>query len=503
MSTAQEAPQGSQSSILRSEVAKHNTPEDCWCVINGEVYDLTQFLDEHPGGSGIILKYAGRDASKAFNPIHPRDIVNTLPAAAKLGPATGEAVPEPPAADDDEDEDETDADEVPDISQMVNVFDFEAVAQKKVTKEAWAYLMSGADDELAFRENHAAFHRVFLKPRVLVNVENIDMSATVLGNKVSIPMYITATALGRLYHEGGECTLAKGAHLAGVCQMCPTLASCTMDEMAAAREPGLTQWWQLYVNKDKNLTKEVVQKAERLGFKGLFITVDAPQLGRRERDMRQKAKMTANVQTKQKDKIDKNQGTARAISSFIDPSLNWDDIAWFQSITSMPIMFKGVQTAEDAVRAYHSGVTGIVVSNHGGRQLDFARSGIEMLAEIMQALRAIQADLDKFNVFVDGGFRRGSDVFKALALGAKCVGVGRPSLVGMAAYGEEGVEKVFQIFKDEMEMHMRLMGTPTIADMKPEMVITKNLADHFAPTPADHLSTRNYSPLTLAVTSKL
>jgi L-lactate dehydrogenase (cytochrome) len=486
---------GSQATIPREEVAKHNTREDCWCVINGQVFDLTGFLDEHPGGAGIIMKYAGKDGSKAFNPIHPRDIVKTLPGSKKLGAAFPAEAPKEEAKPAAVEAAEVDEDEIPDISQMINVWDFEGIAKKKVTPEAWAYLMSGADDELAFRENHAAFHRVFLKPKVLVDVEKVDMSTTVLGTKVSIPMYVTATALGRLYHEGGETTLAKGAYSAGVCQMCPTLASCTMDEMAAARAPGHTQWWQLYVNKDKNITKEVVEKAERLGFKGLFITVDAPQLGRRERDMRNKAKMTADVQSKQKGKVDKSQGTARAISSFIDPSLNWADIPWFKSITKMPIMLKGVQTGEDALKAYESGVDGIVVSNHGGRQLDFARSGIEMLAEVMQALREHQCDLDKFTVFVDGGFRRGSDVFKALALGAKCVGIGRPSLVGMAAYGEEGVEKVFQIFKEELEMHMRLMGTPTIADMKPEMVITRNLADHFVPTPTDHLSRETYDPL--------
>merc|ERR1712050_554105 len=165
-------------------------------------------------------------------------------------------------------------------------------------------------------------------------------------------------------------------------------------------------------------------------------------------------------------------GTTRAISSFIDPSLDWNDMPWFKSITSMPVLLKGIQTGEDAVRAYESGMDGLVVSNHGGRQLDFTRSGIEMLVEVMDALRSIGADFNKFTVLVDGGFRRGSDVFKALALGARAVGIGRPTLVGMAAYGAEGVEKGGQIFKDEMEMHMRLMGTPTVADMTPDMVIT-------------------------------
>merc|ERR1719359_1523903 len=395
-------------------------------------------------------------------------------------------------------EEEEQEEDIPDLSQMVNCWDFEQIAKKKVTKEAWAYLMSGADDELCFRENHAAFHRVMLKPKVLVDVDKIDYSTTVLGCKMSIPLYVTSCALGRLYHEDGECCLARGAALAGIPQLCPTLASCTMDEMHAARSPGQTQWWQLYVNKDRELTKTVVKKAENLGFKALFITVDAPQLGRRERDMRNKAKMSANVQTKQKEKIPTSQGTTRAISSFIDPSLQWSDMPWFKSITNMPIILKGVQTGEDAIRSYETGMDGIVVSNHGGRQLDYARSGIEMLVEVMDALHGIGADLDKFTVLVDGGFRRGSDLFKALALGAKAVGIGRPSLVGMAAYGEEGVEKVVQIFKDEMEMHMRLMGTPTVADMTPDLVITRNVADHFSPGPTDFLSQQVYSPLPLA-----
>jgi L-lactate dehydrogenase (cytochrome) len=286
--------------------------------------------------------------------------------------------------------------------------------------------------------------------------------------------------------------------MAGIPQACPTLASCTMDEMHAARKPGLDQWWQLYVNRDRELTKTVIQKAERLGFKALLITVDAPLLGRRERDMRNKAKMTASLQSKQKDKVSTSQGTTRAISSFIDPSLCWDDLPFFRSAVSMPILLKGVQTGEDAIRSYEAGMDGLVVSNHGGRQLDHTRSGIEMLVEVMDALRGINADLDKFTVLVDGGFRRGSDVFKAIALGAKAVGIGRPSLVGMAAYGEEGVDKVLTIFKEELEMHMRLMGTPTIKDMTPDMIITKNVSNHVTLAPIDHLSAQVYSPLPLA-----
>jgi len=279
-----------KAAIHRDEVAKHNTAEDVWCVINGYAYDLSSFSGEHPGGKGIIIKYAGRDASKAFNPLHPSDMINSLPPAAHLGPVTPAEAPVEAKIEDESDDEEEDEEAVPDISQMVNVWDFELVAKKNVTKEAWAYLMSGADDEFSFRENHAAFHRIMLKPKVLVDVTELDLSTTVLGSKCSIPLYITSCALGKLYHPEGECCLARGGAAAGIPQLCPTLASCTMDEMHAARAPGQTQWWQLYVNKDRELTKKVVQKAESLGFKGLFITVDAPQLGRRERDMRNKAK---------------------------------------------------------------------------------------------------------------------------------------------------------------------------------------------------------------------
>jgi L-lactate dehydrogenase (cytochrome) len=307
--------------------------------------------------------------------------------------------------------------------------------------------------------------------------------------------------LAKLAHKDGEVAIVKAAKKAGVPYMLPTLSSYTLDEMIEARQPGQEVFSQLYVNPERSRTQEYVEKLEANGVRALFITVDAPQLGRREKDMRNKfTQQGSDVQGDDEDEgdVDRSQGATRAISSYIDPALCWEDVPWFRSITKMKILLKGVQCAEDAVMAYKAGLNGCVLSNHGGRQLDYARSGIEMLVEIMDALHSINADLDKFTVLVDGGFRRGSDLFKALALGAKGVGLGRPTLVGMAAYGEEGVEKVIQIFKDELEMHMRLMGTPTIKDMLPKMVITRNVADHFSPAPVDFLSQQVYDPLPLA-----
>lgn len=345
------------------------------------------------------------------------------------------------------------------------------------------------------RENHNAYHKIWFRPRVLVDVENIDTTATMLGTKVDMPFYVTATALGKLGNPEGEVILTRGAKKHNVIQMIPTLASCSFDEICDAAEPGQVQWLQLYVNKDRNITKRIVQHAEKRGCKGLFITVDAPQLGRREKDMRSKfADVGSNVQSTSGDDVDRSQGAARAISSFIDPSLSWKDIPWFLSITKMPILLKGVQCVEDVIRAIESGVHGVVLSNHGGRQLDFARSGIEVLAEVMPVLRE-RGWQDRIEIYIDGGVRRATDIIKALCLGAKGVGIGRPFLYAMSAYGLPGVDRAMQLLKDEMEMNMRLIGAAKVSDLNPTLVDTRGLSMHTAVVPEDTLGRNVYDPL--------
>jgi L-lactate dehydrogenase (cytochrome) len=262
--------------------------------------------------------------------------------------------------------------------------------------------------------------------------------------------------------------------------------------MIDAAQGGQVQWLQLYVNRDREITKRIVQHAEKRGCKGLFITVDAPQLGRREKDMRSKfTDPGSNVQSGQA--TDNSQGAARAISSFIDPGLSWKDIPWFQSITKMPIVLKGVQRVEDVLKAIDIGVQGVVLSNHGGRQLDFARSGIEVLAETMPVLRDLGLE-GKIEIFVDGGIRRATDMIKALCLGAKGVGIGRPFLYAMSSYGFDGVDRAMQLLKDEMEMNMRLIGATSIDQLNPSMVDTKSLFNH-STVPADNLAHSTYDPL--------
>jgi len=270
--------------------------------------------------------------------------------------------------------------------------------------------------------------------------------------------------------------------------------------MVDGAKPGQVQFFQLYVNKDRDITKRIVQHAESRGIKGLFITVDAPQLGRREKDMRQKfeAEDPAEVSKAGNDKVDRSQGAARAISSFIDPGLNWGDLKWFKSITKMPLILKGVQCWEDAVEAYDQGLAGVVLSNHGGRQLDFARSGIEILVECVvhfKKIRGLTFPNDKFQLFVDGGVRRATDVLKAVALGATAVGIGRPFLYAYSSYGPEGVDKALQILRDEFEMNMRLLGAPTIKDVVPEMVDASNIGSHIVAVPSDTLYNSNYEAM--------
>lgn len=345
------------------------------------------------------------------------------------------------------------------------------------------------------RENHGAFHKIWFRPRILQDVENIDLSTTMLGSKVSIPFYVTATALGKLGNPEGEVVLTRGARKHNVIQMIPTLASCSFDEIVDAKEGDQVQWLQLYVNKNREITERIVKHAESRGCKGLFITVDAPQLGRREKDMRSKfSDVGSNVQNTGGDNVDRSQGAARAISSFIDPALSWKDIPWFKSITKMPIILKGVQRVEDVIRAVSVGCDGVVLSNHGGRQLDFARSGVEVLAEVMPELRRLGLD-NKIEVFIDGGIRRATDIIKALCLGAKGVGIGRPFLYAMSAYGLPGVDRAMQLLKDEMEMNMRLIGCNSVDQLGPEFVDTRGLSMHSTGVPQDTLAVNVYDPL--------
>lgn len=526
------------------EVRQHNTKEDCWVVIHDKAYDVTDFVDQHPGGAQVILKYAGKDATKAFDPIHPSDtLTKYLPSELHLGEVekrkerapqapvptlvntevstSHEYVdefdveydeqadklslftidkPESPPSESDDDEADGISEErasliarMPPLLQIYNLADFEYVARRTMEPLAWAYYSSGCEDELTMRHNHSAYHSIFFKPRVLVDVLDIDLSTTMLGTKVLVPIYITATALGKLGHPDGEKVLTRSASKQGIIQMIPTLASCSFDEIVDEAVDNQTQWLQLYVNSDREISRKIIAHAEERGLTALFITVDAPQLGRREKDMRsKKVEDLSHVQDKDDAKVDRSQGAARAISSFIDPSLLWKDIAWFKSVTKMKIVLKGVQCVEDAVLAAQHGVDGIVLSNHGGRQLEFLRPPIEILPATIEALRK-NGFGPEFEVYVDGGIRRATDILKALCLGAKGVGIGRPFLYAMSTYGDDGVIKAIQLLKDEMVMDMRLLGVTNTNDLNEKYIDQRNLGA--TGVPQDRMTDDLYEPL--------
>ena len=493
--------------ISMSEVARHNTRNDLWVVIKGKVYNLTSFYKQHPGGKSIILQYAGKDCTPQFEPFHPSNIIQRmLDPNLCLGDIDPSSVqPEHKAGTTTAATTATKAWVKPHLNQMLNVFDFESVAKHTLTKQGWSYYSSGADDEITLRDNHIAFQRIWLRPRVLVNVRHVDMATTLLGYPSNLPLYITATALGKLAHEDGELAIVRACGKKKLIYMLPTLSSYTLSDMLAAKGTHQIQFGQLYVNSDRQKTKEYIQELEQGGCKALFITVDAPQLGRREKDMRNKfTEQGANVQAEEDDEgaVDRSEGVARAISEFIDTSLCWEDLAWFKSVTTMKIILKGVATWEDVIMAYETGmVDGVVLSNHGGRQLDSARSGIEVLHEVVPHLNKRYVDWrSNFELYVDGGIRRGSDIFKAIAMGATAVGIGRPVLYSLGAYGQAGLERMLQLFADELTMVMRLMGTPTIQDITSNHVTATSLSLHTGSNVRDHLMLNTYEPL---VTSSL
>eukprot|EP01051_Picozoa_sp_SAG22_P009725 SAG22_NODE_831_length_6940_cov_12.139599_6_plen_480_part_00 len=460
--SAAEDPEGAAGAELSyDEVAKHNSPGDAWVIVDGSVYDVSSFAPSHPGGAKYIYKYAGKVATDEFVKNHPVSIIRqTLPNGAAdnlMGTVDLAAVPpegfEPNPGFGPEEKPAggggggggsgAPADEIPPLAACLNANDFEAVARKFMPltdkKGGMDYYISGGDDERTLRENANVYQRIWLKPRILRNVTDVDMSCNLLGTRCSIPLYLSSVAMQRLGHEDGELAWVRAAKSHDVVHMLPTMSSVSaaelFDECAAV---GQDFWYQLYVHPDRQIAQEMIEAAEAKGCKVLFITCDTPTLGRRDRDRRNKIDTSAAGAG--------SAGGSGAIGtgSPKDAGLNWDDIPWFRSVTSMKLVLKGVQTAADAVLAVQAGVDGIVCSNHGGRQQDTARSGLEVLSEVMPALRArfSNAELATFSVLCDGGVQRGSDILKALALGATAVGIGKPVSFAMSIYGQPGIESL-------------------------------------------------------------
>jgi len=462
------------------------------------VYDVTEFLPEHPGGSAIILKYAGRDATSAYEPIHPPDALEkNLPPEKHLGDIDNAAQSQIESATknrkktDDELRMEREQAAKPSINRILNLQEMEDVARKVISHKAWAYYSSASDEEISNIENARAFTRFFFNARVMKPIGNCDPSTTILGFKSTIPVFASGAALAKLGHPRGEANITEGVGRTGLIQMVSSNASLSPEQIASSRlSPSQPLFFQLYKHKNDQIAEERVRKIEALGYNAIFLTVDAPVPGNRERDVRagwvQEDLEKLHVQGEKgqsgsasempKKKTDMEEleeqidvtGTAGALIVNDDRNMSWErTIPWLRKVTKLPIALKGVQCVEDAVLAVEHGVDAILLSNHGGRQLDYSLPPIEVLYRIRKQRPDV---FDKTEVYIDGGVKRGTDVVKALCLGAKAVGLGRPFLYAQSAYGAAGVVKVARILEREIISAMQLVGARTIQDLVPEMV---------------------------------
>jgi isopentenyl diphosphate isomerase/L-lactate dehydrogenase-like FMN-dependent dehydrogenase len=340
-----------------------------------------------------------------------------------------------------------------DEGALLNVWDYERAAAERLDEGAFGYFAGGADDEWTLRENRAAFARWVLRPRVLVDVSTVTTATTVLGAEISLPVVVAPTAFQRMAHPEGETAMARGAAAAGTVMTLSTIATATIEEVAAAAPDG-ARWFQLYWSPDRGIVENVVGRAVAEGYSALVLTVDLPVSGRRERDLRTGFEVPAEVPVPAFVAHARASATVSPvqIGQIVNSGVTWRDLEWLRTLSSLPVVIKGLVTAEDALLACEAGADGIVVSNHGGRQLDGAGATLDALPEVVEAVAG------RAEVLMDGGIRRGTDVVKALALGARAVLAGRAPLWGLAVDGAAGVERVLELLRAEIELALTLCG---------------------------------------------
>ena len=346
------------------------------------------------------------------------------------------------------------------IEGLVNVADFERAAEEKLEAGVAGYFFGGAGDELTLRENVSAWGHWRLRPRMLAGLSEWRTGAEVLGGEVSMPVLVAPVAYQGLVHPDGEAAMARAAAAAGTVMCLSTLATMRPRPVAEAA-PGGRRWFQLYCFQDEGVTRALVEEARECGYEAIVVTVDAPRGGNRERDRRTGFAIPAKLGVPN---VEAALGSGRTITieetfELMEPALSWDYLAGLASDCRVPVLVKGVLTAEDAALAVEHGAAGVVVSNHGGRQLDRCLATADALPEVVDAVEGRAA------VLVDGGIRRGVDVAIALALGADAVLVGRPALWGLAAGGEAGARRVLELLREELELTLALCGCASPAEL--------------------------------------
>jgi isopentenyl diphosphate isomerase/L-lactate dehydrogenase-like FMN-dependent dehydrogenase len=354
-------------------------------------------------------------------------------------------------------------------SPAVRLDDFEAAARALLPKAIYDYFAGGAEDEAAVAGNRAAFQRWRFRFRVLTGAISPDLGIELLGRRAAMPVQLAPAATQKMAHPDGELGAARAAARAGVVYCLSTLATTAMEEVASA---GGMRWFQLYVFRDRGITSELVERAAAAGYQAIVLTVDTPLLGRRERDFRNAFAMPdglryENLRGPQQtaDQADPGQSALAEYFSFqLEHALTWADLEWLTGKTRLPVLVKGVVRPEDARRSVAAGAGGVIVSNHGGRQLDYSIA-------TMDALPAVAAEVGAdVPVILDGGVRRGTDVIKALALGARSVMIGRPYLWALTVGGAEGVSRLLELMRDEIAVSMSLLGVDRLTELSPDLL---------------------------------
>jgi 4-hydroxymandelate oxidase len=344
------------------------------------------------------------------------------------------------------------------MSAPVNVADYFDRAAEKVDPKVWCFFEGGAGDEVTLRANVGAYGRWRLRPRMLVDVGGVSAATTVLGTPVSMPLLVAPFAMQRLLHPEGEVATARAAAAAGTLTVVSTVTTSAHDEIAEA-VGSAPRWLQLYVLRDKQRTLDHIAEARESGYSALALTVDVPVLGRRERDVRLGFDIPLDLPLPYIKGKDPTIEMTFSEQIQMSPSVTWRDLEWIASESGMPVLLKGILTREDATLAIEHGIAAIIVSNHGGRQLDGVAAALDALPEVVEAVAG------RCEVYVDGGIRRGTDVLKALALGARATLVGRAVASALAVDGEAGVLDVLTMLHDEIELGLALLGCTSPAEV--------------------------------------
>ncbi|MEE2907077.1 MAG: alpha-hydroxy acid oxidase [Planctomycetota bacterium] len=346
-------------------------------------------------------------------------------------------------------------------SDPLNLREYAPRGQAGLSEMAWGYYASGADDAITLRENEAAWGRARLHYRILADVANRSSTTSILGHDISLPVIAAPTAFHRLADDVGEVATARATTAAGTAMVLSSLSTVDVEEVAAAATGPLL--FQLYLYRDREVSRDLVRRVEAAGCQAIVLTVDAPVWGNRENDVRDQFSLPENMEIRNLMADDTlsfsskgGSGLAEFCHEHLDPGLRWEHVEWLRGITDLPLLVKGVCRPDDAVRAVEAGVAGVIVSNHGGRQLDTSPATFDVLPAVCKAVDK------RAEVWVDGGIRRGTDVIKALAAGADATLIGRPILWGLAARGEAGVAHIWSMLKDEFDRGMALCGCSSV-----------------------------------------